>query len=84
MDRDALNLSQSSNMNYSRPGTSQKVNILGRAFSGLKPNFFSNREMAVDLGTANTLIYIRGQGIVLDEPSVVAVDMNTGVPVAVG
>jgi rod shape-determining protein MreB and related proteins len=42
------------------------------------------RDMAVDLGTANTLIYVRGQGIVLNEPSVVAVDTTTGRPVAVG
>jgi len=42
------------------------------------------RDIAVDLGTANTLIYVRGQGIVLDEPSVVAIDRNDGRPVAVG
>ncbi len=42
------------------------------------------RDIAVDLGTANTLIYVRGQGIVLNEPSVVAVDVNDGRPVAVG
>src|SRR5512145_572546 len=35
-------------------------------------------EIAVDLGTANTLIYVRGQGIVLNEPSVVAVRMDRG------
>jgi len=40
--------------------------------------------MAVDLGTANTLIYVRGHGIVLDEPSVVAINVNDGKPVAVG
>ena len=34
--------------------------------------------MAVDLGTANTLVYVRGRGIVLNEPSVVAVDTTTG------
>jgi hypothetical protein len=34
--------------------------------------FFSN-DLAIDLGTANTLIYVRGKGIVLDEPSVVAI-----------
>ena len=33
------------------------------------------RDMAVDLGTANTLVYVRGRGIVLNEPSVVAVDI---------
>ena len=42
------------------------------------------RDIAVDLGTANTLVYVRGQGIVLDEPSVVAIDKNDGRPVAVG
>jgi rod shape-determining protein MreB len=33
------------------------------------------RDMAVDLGTANTLVYVRGRGIILIEPSVVAVDV---------
>jgi rod shape-determining protein MreB len=40
--------------------------------------------MAVDLGTANTLVYVRGRGIVLSEPSVVAVDTGTGEVHAVG
>jgi rod shape-determining protein MreB len=39
---------------------------------------------AMDLGTANTLIYMKGQGIVLNEPSVVAVERNTGRVIAVG
>ena len=39
---------------------------------GLFNSFFSN-DIAIDLGTANTLIYVRGKGIVLDEPSVVAI-----------
>ncbi len=42
------------------------------------------RDMAVDLGTANTLIYVRGHGIVLNEPSVVAISVQDGRPVAVG
>jgi rod shape-determining protein MreB and related proteins len=42
------------------------------------------RDMAVDLGTANTLVYVRGMGIVLNEPSVVAIDTRDGRPVAVG
>ena len=37
---------------------------------------FSN-DLSIDLGTANTLIYVRGQGIVLNEPSVVAVRRDT-------
>ena len=40
--------------------------------------------MAVDLGTANTLVYVRGHGIVLNEPSVVAVNVRDGRPLAVG
>ena len=42
------------------------------------------RDLAIDLGTANTLIYARGQGVVLNEPSVVAIDITDGRPVAVG
>ena len=42
------------------------------------------RDLAIDLGTANTLIYARGQGIVLNEPSVVAIDITDGRPIAVG
>ena len=41
-------------------------------------------DMAVDLGTANTLVYVRGRGIVLNEPSVVAVNTKDNRPVAVG
>jgi len=40
--------------------------------------------MAVDLGTANTLVYVRGRGIVLSEPSVVAIDQRSGEVHAVG
>jgi len=42
------------------------------------------RDMAVDLGTANTLVYVRGRGIVLNEPSVVAVNTGNGAILAVG
>ncbi len=42
------------------------------------------RDMAVDLGTANTLVYVRGRGIILNEPSVVAIDVTDGKPLAVG
>jgi rod shape-determining protein MreB and related proteins len=47
------------------------------------PGLFS-KDMAMDLGTANTLIYVRGEGIVLNEPSVVAYDINTSDVLAVG
>jgi rod shape-determining protein MreB len=42
------------------------------------------RDMAIDLGTANTLIYLRGKGVVLNEPSVVAINTKTGGILAVG
>ena len=44
---------------------------------GFLRSYFSN-DLAIDLGTANTLIYVRGKGIVLDEPSVVAIREDTG------
>ncbi len=44
---------------------------------------FSN-DIGIDLGTANTLVYLRGHGIVINEPSVVAVNQKTGQIVAVG
>ena len=45
---------------------------------------FLGRDMAVDLGTANTLVYVRRRGIALNEPSVVALNTDTGKIVAVG
>lgn len=45
---------------------------------------FLGRDMAVDLGTANTLVYVRGRGIVLNEPSVVAINTKNGAILAVG
>src|SRR3989442_4689712 len=41
-------------------------------------------EIAVDLGTANTLVYVRGEGIVLNEPSVVAIEKATGTVKGIG
>lgn len=49
-----------------------------------KFNGWIGQDMAMDLGTANTLIYVRGQGVVLNEPSVVAVREDDGQVVAVG
>jgi len=46
-------------------------------------NFFSS-DVGIDLGTANTLVFVRGAGIVLDEPSVVAVEVATGKVLAIG
>jgi rod shape-determining protein MreB len=47
-------------------------------------NSFIGRDMAVDLGTANTLVYVRGKGVLVDEPSVVALDQGSGEVLAVG
>ena len=43
-----------------------------------------SKDLAIDLGTANTLAYVRGKGIVMNEPSVVATDTRTGKIVAIG
>ena len=40
---------------------------------------FASQDMAIDLGTANTVVYVRGQGIVLNEPSVVAIETINGI-----
>ena len=45
---------------------------------------FFNRDIGIDLGTANTLVYVKGKGIVMREPSVVAVDVKTDTVMAVG
>ena len=43
-----------------------------------------SRDLGIDLGTANTLVYVRGKGIVISEPSVVAIDTKTSSALAVG
>ncbi|MHB8660928.1 MAG: rod shape-determining protein MreB [Minisyncoccota bacterium] len=47
-------------------------------------NLFFSNDIAIDLGTANTLVYVRGRGVVINEPSVVAVNDKTHQVVAVG
>lgn len=42
------------------------------------------KDIGIDLGTANVLIYVKGQGIILNEPSVVAIDSDSKKPLAVG
>ncbi len=51
-------------------------------FRGLLGRF--SRDMGIDLGTANTLVYVLGRGVLLREPSVVAIDRDTKRPLAVG
>ncbi|MDP3971520.1 MAG: rod shape-determining protein, partial [Candidatus Nanopelagicales bacterium] len=52
------------------------------AWAGFRSAF--GRDIGVDLGTATTIVYVKGEGIVLNEPSVVAIDERTGAVVAVG
>ena len=47
-------------------------------------DYMLSKDIGIDLGTANVLIYIKGQGIVLNEPSIVAIDMETKNVIAVG
>jgi rod shape-determining protein MreB and related proteins len=51
---------------------------------GILSRFSLSRDMGIDLGTANTLVYVSGKGIVLQEPSVVAIDQDDKLPLAVG
>lgn len=43
-----------------------------------------SKDVGIDLGTANVLIYLKGKGVILNEPSVVAIDRNTKKVLAVG
>ena len=43
-----------------------------------------SKEIGIDLGTANILIYVKGEGIVVNEPSVVTINTETNKPIAVG
>jgi len=56
--------------------------VIGKAFNAIS-GMFSN-DMGIDLGTASTLVYVKGQGIVLCEPSVVAIEKGTNHVLAVG
>jgi rod shape-determining protein MreB len=50
----------------------------------LSKNSFFSTDIGIDLGTANTLVYVRGRGVIITEPSVVAVNDKTGQVVAIG
>src|SRR4030066_1851527 len=52
--------------------------MIGKIFSYISSN------IAIDLGTANSLVYVQGKGIVINEPSVVAVNQKTGQVLAIG
>jgi rod shape-determining protein MreB len=63
---------------------------LEQFFSGIQKGiierFFGNlsQDIGIDLGTANTLVYVKGKGIVINEPSVVAINQRTGQILAIG
>ena len=65
----------SSNGFHNRPARVGNIRSLFSMFSS---------DLAIDLGTANTLVYARGKGIVVNEPSIVAINKNTGEVEAVG
>jgi rod shape-determining protein MreB len=61
------------------------IAIIDRAIAAFKRGVSSlSYDIGIDLGTANTLVYVRGRGIVINEPSVVAINQRTGRVVAVG
>jgi rod shape-determining protein MreB and related proteins len=65
----------SNNGFHNRPSRVGNIRSLFSMFSS---------DLAIDLGTANTLVYARGKGIVVNEPSIVAINKNTGEVEAVG
>ncbi len=63
----------------------EKGSIYMAGFSGFLSMFsMFSKDIGIDLGTANTLVFMRGKGIVMREPSVVAVDVRTDEVLAVG
>lgn len=58
------------------------MNVFSRQLNALLSAV--STDMAIDLGTANTLVYVKGKGIVLNEPTIVAINKKTGQLVAVG
>lgn len=59
-------------------------NARGYSFLSFMKSLIASHDMAMDLGTANTLVYVRNQGIIVNEPSMVTVEEETGKPVAIG
>lgn len=59
-----------------------KYSYIIRMFNKILSRFSNN--IAIDLGTANSRVYVRGKGILIQEPSVVAVNQKTGQILAVG
>ncbi|NLG27985.1 MAG: hypothetical protein GX557_08745, partial [Chloroflexi bacterium] len=62
--------------------TRGRTPIVLKPFASLLGLF--SRDIGIDLGTATTLVYVSGQGIIINEPSVVAIDRNTKKALAIG
>ena len=62
------------------------INIFSRKEDNIMMNMFSlkGKDLGIDLGTANTLVTLKGKGIVIREPSVVAIDKKTNEILATG
>lgn len=62
------------------------MNKIKNTFRNLSGKIFGNlsKDIGIDLGTANTLVYVKGKGIVINEPSVVAINKKTGQVLAIG
>ena len=67
-----------------------KFSSFSDRYRSLRKTFFDrifgkfSQDIGIDLGTANTLVYVRGKGIVINEPSVVAINQRTGQVLAIG
>ncbi len=66
--------------------TNRQENLFQRLARAVSSRLFGQwgQEIGIDLGTANTLVYVKGRGIVINEPSVVAVNQRTGQLLAIG
>ena len=62
------------------PGRAKQESAVGGLFNMVNNKIlpFLSNDIGIDLGTTNTLVYLRGKGIVINEPSVVAVNQKTG------
>lgn len=66
------------------PSIQERIVLWGVRNVGIFDRFSLSKDMGIDLGTANTLVYVSGKGIVLQEPSVIAVDQSGKIPPVVG
>ena len=69
---------------YTFKNNVKQIYKLGRMKKNMKLFSLKSKDIGIDLGTANTLVALRGKGIVLKEPSVVAIDRKTNRIVATG